>query len=162
MDTLFAPPTTTWVRLSPRYASLRRLTSAITWVIVAAMFVVSCAVWAPWWVALIVACVIVPFGAWRIHRQGRLADAWGYAERDHDLYITHGLMFRSLTVVPYGRMQAVEVSSGPLERRFGVATVKLVTASPQSDARIPGLPADAAASLRDRLSERGEQQSLGL
>lgn len=45
----------------------------------------------------------------------------GYAELDEDLYITRGLWFRRLTAVPYGRMQVVEVESGPIERAFGLA-----------------------------------------
>ena len=59
-------------------------------------------------------------------------------------------------------MQAVEVTAGPLERAFNLATVRLVTASAQSDARIPGLDPQAAAELRDRLTERGETQAAGL
>lgn len=59
-------------------------------------------------------------------------------------------------------MQAVNISAGPLDRAFKVATVALVTASAQSDAVIPGLDPDAAAALRDRLTERGEMQATGL
>ena len=93
---------------------------------------------------------------------GRNARAWGYAEREEDLYIRHGVMYRRLVVVPYGRMQYVDVQSGPLERAFGIAAVHLHTASPGTSARIPGLPADEAARLRDRLTSLGEAQAAGL
>ena len=53
-----------------------------------------------------------------------------YAERADDLLIRTGIMFRSLVVVPYGRMQYVDVNAGPLARRFGIASVQLHTASP--------------------------------
>ena len=61
-------------------------------------------------------------------------------EREDDLYITHGVLFRSLVAVPYGRMQLVEVASGPLERAFGLATVTMKTASPETNAPSPGWP----------------------
>ncbi len=48
-------------------------------------------------------------------------------------------MVQRLSVVPYGRMQFVEITTGPVERLFGLATVKLHTAAAASDARIPGL-----------------------
>ena len=86
----------------------------------------------------------------------------GYAEREEDLYITHGVMFRRLVVVPYGRMQYVDVQSGPLERAFEIAAVHLHTASPGTSARIPGLPAAEATRLRDRLTSLGEAQAAGL
>ena len=88
--------------------------------------------------------------------------SWGYVEREDDLYITHGVLFRSLVAVPYGRMQLVEVESGPLERAFGLATVTLKTASPETNAAIPGLAPEEAARLRDRLTELGEAQASGL
>jgi membrane protein YdbS with pleckstrin-like domain len=72
------------------------------------------------------------------------------------------VLFRSLVVVPYGRMQFVDVSAGPLDRAFGLATVQLHTAAATTDARIPGLPPAEAARLRDRLAARGEAQSAGL
>jgi uncharacterized protein len=86
----------------------------------------------------------------------------GYAERADDLLIRRGILFRSTTVVPFGRMQFVDVSSGPIERMFGLATVKLHTASAATDATIPGLPKDEADRLRDILAARGEAQLAGL
>jgi uncharacterized protein len=59
-------------------------------------------------------------------------------------------------------MQLVEVGSGPLERAFGLASVSLKTASPETNATIPGLTPDEAARLRDRLTELGESQASGL
>jgi len=93
---------------------------------------------------------------------GRNTRSWGYAERDDDLYITHGAMFKELSAVPYGRMQFVDITSGPVERAFGIASVRLHTASPGTSARIPGLTQDEAARLRDRLTALGEAQAAGL
>jgi membrane protein YdbS with pleckstrin-like domain len=88
--------------------------------------------------------------------------AWGYAERDDDLLIRHGVLYRQLVVVPYGRMQFVDVNAGPLDRRFSLASVQLHTASASTDARIPGLDPEEAARLRDRLASRGEARAAGL
>ena len=67
--------------------------------------------------------------------------SYGYAERDRDLLVRHGRMVRRLSIVPYARMQFVDVTAGPLERLFNIATVRLHTAAAASDATIPGLEA---------------------
>lgn len=163
MDDLFAPPAYEWQRLSPRYRSLRRLTTVLVAPIMLTVpALVVGIVFGLWWVALLLwalAAVIVVIRLGLVERTWR---SWGYVERDDDLYITHGVLFRTLVAVPYGRMQLVEVESGPLERAFGLASVTLKTASPDTNATIPGLPPEEAARLRDRLTERGEAQASGL
>jgi membrane protein YdbS with pleckstrin-like domain len=93
---------------------------------------------------------------------GRNYNSWGYAERGADLLVTHGVLVRRLVVVPYGRMQLVDVTAGPIERKFGISTLRLHTASAGTDARIHGLTAAEATRLRDRLAALGESQSAGL
>jgi hypothetical protein len=93
---------------------------------------------------------------------GRRYRSWGYAEREEDLLVRRGVMFARLSVVPYGRMQFIDVTAGPLERAFGLATVRLHTAAASTDARIPGLEREEAARLRDSLAELGEAQAAGL
>ncbi len=88
--------------------------------------------------------------------------SWGYAERAEDLLVRRGLLVRRLSVVPYGRMQFVDVTAGPIDRWFGLATVQLHTAAAASDARIPGLATAEAGRLRDRLAALGESQAAGL
>ena len=88
--------------------------------------------------------------------------SWGYAEREDDLIVTRGLMFRHVSVVPYGRMQFIDVTAGPIDRAFGLATVQLHTAAAATDARIPGLVRADADALRDRLALVGEAKATGL
>ncbi len=102
-----------------------------------------------------VALLSLPVAARRYH-------AWGYLEREEDLLVRRGVLVRRLSVVPYGRMQLVEVTAGLMERSFGLSTVKLHTAAARSDARIPGLEPDEAARLRDRLAALGEARAAGL
>ncbi len=111
------------------------------------------------WTPLAVVALLTAWGLWLIVRQVT-AHAW--AERDEDLLVKRGRLFRSLTVVPYGRMQYVEVSAGPLARAFGIARVQLHTASPGTDAHLAGVPTAEAARLRDRLASRGEARLAGL
>jgi membrane protein YdbS with pleckstrin-like domain len=163
MDDLFAPPAYEWKRLSPSYRSLRRLTTFLVAPILFSIPAVLVGVLTGlWWISAIlwgVAAVIVVSRLALVERNYR---SWGYVEREEDLYITHGVLFRSLVAVPYGRMQLVEVASGPLERAFGLASVSLKTASIETNATIPGLTPDEAAQLRDRLTELGESRASGL
>jgi membrane protein YdbS with pleckstrin-like domain len=161
-DPLFAPPTAEWKRLHPRYRTLRRAGVLLGW---PWLFIPPTVL--GWWLVdrwLGIALIVVAVGwiAWRWWRMDALVRSWGYAELADDLYVTHGLWFRRLMAVPYGRMQVVEVEAGPIERALGLATVKLVTASASTDATIPGLPPEEAARLRDRLTELGETRTSGL
>jgi membrane protein YdbS with pleckstrin-like domain len=97
--------------------------------------------------------------SWFVRRRFR---AWRYQERHEDLLVARGVLVRRLSVVPYGRMQFVEVTAGPIERIFKLSTVKLHTAAAASDARIPGLEGAESARLRDRLTELGESKAAGM
>jgi membrane protein YdbS with pleckstrin-like domain len=115
-----------------------------------------------WLVLVIGGCVAAAALVFALGVVDRNYRSWGYAERAEDLLVTRGVLFRRLVVVPYGRMQLVDVTAGPVERRFGIATVRLHTASAGTDASIRGLPPDEAARLRDRLAALGEARSAGL
>ena len=163
MDELFAPPAYEWKRLSTNYRTLRRLSTLIFVPIV--FGIPAILVWVLtdlWWVSAIILGVAAVILAIRLGLVERTWRSWGYVEREDDLYITRGVLFRSLVAVPYGRMQLVEVASGPLERAFKLATVTMKTASAETNASIPGLAPDEATRLRDRLTELGEAHASGL
>ena len=113
------------------------------------------------WVWLFPALIVL-LGVWISWLVPRQVRAMAYAERADDLLVRRGIMFRRLVVVPYGRMQYVDVNAGPLARRFGIASVQLHTATPATTAEIDGLPPQEAARLRDRLASRGEARLAGL
>ncbi len=161
MSDLFNPRAD-WQRLPSAYVTVRRLGALVYSGIFTA--VVSAAVWLifGWEWGSPVAAAGIAWTVWRIIRAGRWVRAFGYAERDEDLVITHGLWSKQLTAIPYGRMLSVRVESGPIDRAWGLAKVTLVTASVQSGAQLPGLPQDRAAALRDRLIAAGEAQALPL
>jgi hypothetical protein len=107
--------------------------------------------------AAVAVCALIVL--WFVHNRVR---SWVYQERDEDLIVERGVLVRRLSVVPYGRMQFVDVTAGPVDRLFRLATVRLHTAAAASDARIPGLEREEAARLRDRLAALGEAKAAGL
>jgi membrane protein YdbS with pleckstrin-like domain len=156
-----SPDTVAWRRVSSRLIVVEELQVLVsTLVVVAANLTALLFVRnrVPLLVAA-VAVVVALIGAIVVMRSVR---TWRYAERDDDLLIRHGLLVRKLSIVPYARMQFVDVTAGPLERMFGLATVTMHTAAAASDARIPGLPTLEAARLRDRLSSLGDARAEGL
>ena len=163
MDDLFAPPGAAWTAVSPALARMRRaVLAASTVVVIGALVVAALVLELPAWALGLVAVVVLALAVTGWLVIGRNVRRWGYAERDEDLYITRGALNRRLVVVPYGRMQYVDVQAGPFERAYGIARIQLHTASPGTSAHIPGLPADEAARLRDRLTSLGEAQAAGL
>ena len=162
MDDLFAPSDVSWTAVSPKLAAVRRVTAAIVFGLMAVVGLVSFGLMMGWLYGVLW-LVLVGIGyAWTWVLIGRNQRSWKYAEREDELLVSHGIMFRQLVVVPYGRMQFVDVAAGPLERAFGISTVELHTATPATDAKIPGLHPDEASRLRDRLSALGQAQAWGL
>ncbi len=153
----------TWVRVSPKLVTARRISLALGTIPVIALIVVLLLVPGvprPVPYALIAVSVIVFVWAWWLI--GRRVRSYAYCERADDLLVSSGILFRRLVVVPYGRMQLVDVKAGPIDRALGVTTVQLHTAAATTDATIPGLEPEVAAAVRDRLARRGESRSAGL
>jgi membrane protein YdbS with pleckstrin-like domain len=150
-----------WQRPSQRLLQVRRIQLVIATVPLA--LIVGLAVGsASAAIGGVVAAAIVVAGLVAERGLARRVASWGYAERHEDLMIRRGVLVRRLSVVPYGRMQYIDVTAGPVERSFGLATLRMHTAAAASHARIPGLERDAAARLRDQLAALGEAQAAGL
>ena len=163
IESAFAPPGEDWIRVSPKLATAYRITLSIVTVLVlvgaaALTFIPKF----PDWISAVIAAVALVVFVWIWWLVGRRTRSWGYAERSDDLLVTSGILFRRLVIVPYGRMQLVDLKAGPIHRMLGIATVQLHTAAATTDASIPGLVPAVAADLRDRLARRGEQRSAGL
>ncbi|MGH3260583.1 MAG: PH domain-containing protein [Trebonia sp.] len=152
----------TWWHPSPKLRGLRRLEVVAVFVPLMLAAAIPTGVSGSPAAAFVIAGVLFALGVVTDWVLGRRVAAWAYAERADDLVVSRGLMFRRISVVPYGRMQFVDVTAGPLERIFGLATVRLHTAAAASDARIPGLDAQDAARLRDQLASLGESRLAGL
>ena len=86
----------------------------------------------------------------------------GYLLREDDLLFRRGIMFQRFVAVPFGRMQLVDITRGPLARGLGLAELKLVTAAAATGVVIPGLTLADAEQLRDHLVALAETRRAGL
>jgi membrane protein YdbS with pleckstrin-like domain len=89
----------------------------------------------------VVAAAVVPGARWR---------RWRYEVRDEEIDLLHGTFVRRRTVVPIRRVQHVESETGPLQDRFGLATVTFHTAA--GAVAIPALGAHEAGDVRTRVA----------
>ncbi|SFN89479.1 hypothetical protein SAMN04487980_103643 [Streptomyces sp. cf124] len=150
-----------WTGLPPGLLRMRRLL-LVVWLVpvtVGTAVLLGRLAGPPWAAFALLPLVLLLWGWPMLGRNWR---SWRYAERADDLLISRGVLWREETVVPYGRMQLVEVTSGPVERHFKLASVQLHTAAAATDARIPGLDPAEAERLRDHLTQLGEARSAGL
>lgn len=78
----------------------------------------------------------------------------GYVMRERDVTYRSGYLFRSVTTVPFNRIQHSEITQGPIARKFKLSHLKIYTAGGSgSDLKIPGLDPEEAARLRDFINE---------
>ncbi len=149
-----------WQPVSPALGTVRLVTLAVLVVPLVLLGTVVAAFVEPWaWLGVLGVLLLAAWAGWVIHRQ---VSAISWVELDEEIVIRKGRLFRSLVSVPYGRLQYVDIQSGPLARAFGIASCEIHTASPESGGSLPGLPTAEAEALRARLAARGEAQRAGL
>lgn len=163
------PPGIEWHRVSPKYVTVRLVQWAAGNIAAVALFSLPLVfvlsgwwAWPPVWLAIALPSAMFLLAVWRVLLIPRQVRAIGYAERDDHLLVRTGIFYQRTLAVPYGRMQYVDVAVGPVERSLGLCTLKLHTASPGTNAHIPGLPAAEGARLREQLAARGEARLAGL
>ena len=149
-----------WRPVSPMLTRVRLITAAAV-VLPLLLVTLALGVFVTRWVLLgtLVVLLVGLWAAWLVRRQ---VSAISWVELDEEIVIRKGRMFRSLVSVPYGRLQYVDIQSGPLARANGIASCEIHTASPESGGSLPGLPVAEAEALRSRLAARGEAQRAGL
>ncbi len=153
-----------WHRVSPKYAwadLALNLIMVLGVAVVYMLIIVFAQEQPPLMVHLIIGAVILVLLVSAFFALRRVR-AIGYRLREDDLLFRRGIMFERIIAVPYGRLQLVDVTRGPLLRALGLATLKFVTASPATGVHLPGLPVDEAEALRDRLVELAETRRSGL
>ena len=150
-----------WHQISPRYVASQFVQNGIfiALLVVAALIVgivlEQAWVWIPVGVVIavtLITLIILP----------RQAKALGYMLREDDVVFRRGILWQRMVAVPYGRMQLVDITQGPLDRAFGVSQLKMVTAAATTGVQIPGLSQEAAEALRDTLIEVAETRRTGL
>jgi len=139
-----------WHKLHPNYASSMRLQLLVVFLgigvaLAALSFVPDISpreAGGFWALFLTGAAVLLIWPTFSIPRRG-------YVLRDRDIVFRSGVIWRSITAVPFNRIQHVETSSTPFDRRYGLATLQLFTAGGSSgDLKIDGLGNDTAEQLR--------------
>lgn len=107
--------------------------------------------WLPLWLAPLAVALI---GAWSIALAPRRWARWGWAWTGRELHVASGWLTRSHTIVPASRVQHIDVTQGPFERFFGVATLVLHTAgTANSQVELPGISRETAEGIRDAIRE---------
>jgi len=77
---------------------------------------------------------------------------WGYAMGTDRLRVVRGYMFYRDTVVPFGRIQHIDVDQGPIDRRYDLATLTVHTAgNHNSTVALPGLLHADALAMREAI-----------
>jgi hypothetical protein len=83
---------------------------------------------------------------------------WGYREGEDEIEIRRGRLIRVRTIVPFGRVQHIDVAQGPIQRLYGLGTLILHTAGTHgASVPLPGLLHGDAEALRDRIRAKIRQ-----
>lgn len=153
-------PETEWQRVSPKYIPVDMIGTLVFGAIATAVAFVP--FWLGWEEGWMLGVGMGALFVILLALTPRRVRAIGYLLRDDDLLFRRGIMFQRFVAVPYGRMQLVDISRGPVARAFGLAELKFVTAAASSGVLIPGLPLAEAESLRDHLVAVAETRRAGL
>lgn len=151
----------TWHQLARQYVWVQLISTGVLVLIVLAAVLVVTLLWGQWW-AWIPGGVFLAILVWTMIITPRQARAYGYQLRRDDLVFRRGILWQRVVAVPYGRMQLIDITHGPLDRGFGIAQLKLVTAAASTGVVIPGLTQRAAEQLRDTLVDVAEARRTGL
>lgn len=154
-------PNIKWRRVSTKYATLGAINYAITALVFVAIaigltFIPGDGWW--WLIAAIPAAIFASQIFFVVIR----ARAIGYCLRQDDIVYRQGILWSRMVAVPYGRLQLVDITRGPVERLLGLASLKMVTAAASTGLSIPGLPVAEANDLRDHLIRVAETRRAGL
>ena len=150
-----------WKRVSPKYVMVEIVGTIVFLLIVCAVTGVLWLVLEQDW-ALWVGGVVALITLISLVLEPRRVRSIGYQLRADDLLFRRGIMYQRFVSVPYGRMQLVDITRGPVARLLGLADLKFVTAAASSGVAIPGLAEADADALRDRLVELAESRRAGL
>jgi hypothetical protein len=161
-DVTTPPPAGAFTPLDPRALRLWQVTDVIAYavllfigLVVGAVVVLNWPRALPWAAAAWAA--VGGLAVWTVlYYHPRNYRAWGYHVDRRVLLIGQGVWFRSIKLLPLPRLQHVDVKRGPLQRRYGLATLVLHTAGTHAASiEVPGLDAEEAVRLRDHLVAAG-------
>lgn len=104
------------------------------------------------WIPLLVAGVVLLLTLISVVLKRLEVKNIAYQVREHDLSYRHGVLIKTVQTVPFVRVQHAELIEGPIQRKFGLATLNVNSAGP--DLSIDGLGTEDASRLRALVVER--------
>jgi membrane protein YdbS with pleckstrin-like domain len=117
-------------------------------------FVIIKSLDAPWHFPILMPALWVGLGAWSVSWQNRRWKAWRYEVTETEVVLAWGIWYQVQRFVPRDRVQHVDITSGPIARKFGLAHVHLYVAGAHGAVgAIPGLTPEKAEELRSMLVE---------
>ncbi|MEL7199933.1 MAG: PH domain-containing protein [Pseudomonadota bacterium] len=151
-------------KLDPNYVTSLRLTAMLTSIplfigalIAESVFVPELGI--PGGIVGLATFVICAF--WIIRIPTRRYAARGYQISADRLRVVRGILWHSDTIVPFGRVQHIDVDQGPIERFFDIATLTVHTAgNHNASVYLPGLNHDLAKEMREEIRAHIKRESL--
>ena len=136
-------------QLDPRYKAMMRTVAAIFAVgLFIAATIAEFAI--DGWTGLVWVPAVLVIAYLVLYLPARRYATRGYSLAEGRLRVVRGVLFYSDTVVPFGRVQHIDVDQGPLERGFGLATLTVHTAgSHNASVSLPGLAHEDALAMRE-------------
>jgi uncharacterized protein len=143
----------TLTALQPDHIKVMRINTAIfAGVVVAAAIVLEMTELLPMGSVMAPVLLIAVLYVWRI--PARRYARWGYDVGADRLRISRGNLFYCDTIVPFGRIQHIDVDQGPVQRRYELATLSVHTAGSHNDTvSLPGLLHADALALRETIRD---------
>lgn len=112
----------------------------------------------PSWIILVVAIWLVLFTISIIYVI-KSYHYEGYALREKDIMYKSGIFFKSVTIIPFNRVQHCEIQQGPIERYFNLGSLLLYTAGgSSSDLIIKGLIYSKAQILKEFITKNVSEE----
>ena len=165
-----------WVRAHPSYTKIRLIQVVGLFITLVGVFTALTVMFemmrssdvlpkTTWLSALTgaIAAVLMVWGIWWAALLPRRTRALGYSLRPNHLMARQGVLFRHVTSIPYGRIQYVDVDSGPLERAHHLVRLTIRTAGvTASKVTLYGIPTECGQQLRELLIRRADERMAAL
>lgn len=157
-----------WTAASPNYLKVKFIGALLGWLLALVLCCIPLflnlfadfEIWA--WLAYGLPVAALVWALIDLALVPRRVKALGYSEQEDHLLVKQGVLIRKVTAVPYGRMQYVEVTAGPIDRAFGLAKLELHTAASNMTTNVVGISEEEAKHLRAVLTERGVEKMVAL
>jgi membrane protein YdbS with pleckstrin-like domain len=147
--------------LSKHYPKLNAFSHFIGWAVILVILLIVHFIFKPIFFPLIIFSSLFILSALSGLYGYYFAKSCGYFKSEFDILFKQGLWWKKQTALSFSRIQHIDISHGPLERKYGLATIKFFTAGgATSDLKIPGLPKEIAEAMRKNILEYAKNEEL--